>query len=71
MLGPQKQKKFSEKIRKLRENRPSRARNLVVPPSPRYDAVFAAGMAWLDSQAGPELSGAKRVVEFSDDARGI
>jgi hypothetical protein len=46
------------------------ARNAAVPgkavPAPRYDAVYAAGMEWLDSLAGePIREGAIR-LEFDD-----
>lgn len=69
-LSKNKQKKLKERmdgIRSKRQATGSRRSKLVTPPSPRYDDTYYQGIAWLDSQAGPELSEKRIVVEFSDD----
>lgn len=69
-LSGKKQKQFGAKMRELRESRMLRegsGKKLFAPPSPRYDEVYREGMAWLDNQAGSQISEKEIVVEFSDE----
>lgn len=54
----------SEMERRLANKRQSR-RAVPPDPAPRYDEVFAAGVAWLD---GPEAEPRSGTLTFSDDA---
>ncbi len=68
-----KQTKFKERIKALREKRrgqqkQERSRKLVKPKvEPIYDDVYEKGVQWLDSLAGQELPTGQLTAEFSDD----
>jgi hypothetical protein len=57
-------KKMREEVqRRLAKKREAR-RTVVPQPPPRYDEVFAEGVAWLD---GPEPEPRRGKLSFSDD----
>ena len=58
---------FMDEIREKRKARDLPRLKLVTPFELRYDETYFKGMAWLDSQAGTELSEKNIVVEFSDE----
>lgn len=69
-LSKKKQKKLKERMDEIREKRKARdlpRLKLVTPFELRYDETYFKGMAWLDSQAGTELSEKNIVVELSDE----
>ncbi len=72
-LSNKKKKKFSEKMRGLREDIKARGskshkKTRVNPVQrPRYDSVFEQGVKWLDSLAGPEFKPGKKTVQFSEE----
>lgn len=68
-LSNKKQKAFIEKRKQLRARlAASRASSeLINPvPNPRYDAVYDAGMEWLDSLAGEQIAPLKGIATFDD-----
>jgi len=50
----------------LEAKRAQRAEKTAVPP-PRYDEVFAEGVKWLDSLAGPQSGDVEGEATFTDD----
>lgn len=55
-----------ERVQEQLAERLSR-RRVPVSPAPRYDDVFAAGVRWLDSLAGPRPPEGEAEAVFSDD----
>jgi hypothetical protein len=54
---------------KLEQKRKERHARTVTAPArpPRYDDVFAEGVAWLEAAAGPAIPVGKGEAEFADD----
>lgn len=61
-------KRLRSALREVRDSRdaPLYSEQLVCQHKPRYDDVFSAGLAWLDSIAGEPLRQAEWVAEFDD-----
>ena len=70
-LSEKKKKKLKERMHALQEkqrNKKPKALKLVpLVKNPRYDAVYAAGIAWLDDLSGQPLTLGEKAAEFSDD----
>lgn len=70
-LSIKKQKKFKDRMKKIRAEHESGTRDthkkLVIPTSPRYDQTYAQGIEWLEEQAGQKFSDKEIIIEFSDD----
>lgn len=71
VLSEKKRKKFRERIRLIQERHKAKASvapKLINPiTQPRYDDVYAEGIAWLDDLAGQRFSESEQVAEFSDE----
>lgn len=69
-MTERRRKKLRERMRALQQHSEAKAASkpkLVRPEAPRYDAVYMAGMQWLESVAGPALAEGRMTVEFSDE----
>ncbi|MDO8704138.1 MAG: hypothetical protein Q7J84_04255 [Sulfuricaulis sp.] len=70
-LSEKKKKKLKEKMHALQEKHKSRKpkalRLVPLVKNPRYDAIYAAGIAWLDDLAGQPLTPGEKSAEFSNE----
>ena len=67
-VSNKKRKRLKEKIKQLRRHRKTKPKLVDPVTSPRYDDVFANGIAWLEELAGTlQLESGEVVAEFSDD----
>jgi len=70
-LSEKKKKKLKERMHALQEKQKSRKpkapRLIPLVKNPRYDAVYEAGIAWLDDLAGQPLTPGEKAAEFSDE----
>jgi len=71
ILSEKKKKKLKERMQALQEKQKSRKpkapRLVPLVKNPRYDAVYEAGIAWLDDLAGQPLTPGEKAAEFSDE----
>jgi hypothetical protein len=70
-LSEKKKKKLKERMHALQEKQKSRKpkalRLVPLVKNPRYDAIYEAGIAWLDELAGQPLTPGEKAAEFSDE----
>jgi hypothetical protein len=64
VISKTKRKKMREEVQRRLAMRRASRRTLVPEPPPRYDEVFAEGVAWLD---GPEAEPRTGTMSFSPD----
>jgi hypothetical protein len=71
ILSEKKKKKLKERMHALQEKQKSRKpkalRLVPLVKNPRVDAVYEAGIAWLDDLAGQPLIPGEKAAEFSDE----
>lgn len=70
-LSTKEKKRRKEALENLRAKiqerlRAPKGRELVAPPTPRYDEVFLKGQHWLDALAGSPLKPGEGELEFSE-----
>lgn len=68
-LSNKKRKVFAEKMKQLRSRLEKSHENesLINPvPNPRYDDIFDAGVEWLDSLAGEQMSSVEGTATFDN-----
>lgn len=70
-LSRQKRKRLAERIQSIQEkhSKTASARSRLINPvnNARYDDVYAEGMRWLDSLAGPHIPEGDMTVKFSPE----
>jgi hypothetical protein len=70
-LSEKKKKKLKERMQALQEKHKSRKpkalRLVPLVKNPRVDAIYEAGIAWLDGLAGQPLTLGEKAAEFSDE----
>ena len=67
-LSNKKRKQFHRRIRKIHESHIAKPELMNPVKTPRYDKIYACGIAWLEELAGrPQLESSELVAEFSDD----
>jgi len=70
-LSEKKKKKLKERMHALQEKqksrKPKKLRLVPLVKNPRYDEVYAAGIAWLDDLAGRPLTLGEKAAEFSNE----